>query len=176
MNRGIQGMPPSNAGAGPAAQKVNLGNGSPGGAIGGTAPAAVAGVKLGCVGCTGKPGGNGTAPQAAQVALGAPPPPAPAAARVASTASRTPPQVLYRPDPVYTADAKAQHITGVITVKIKVAANGAVTVLGLVNSLGHGLDESARACAAGIRFKPAMDASGTPVDWEGTVLITFQIA
>jgi len=176
MNRGMPGMPAANAGAGPAAQKVTLGNGSPGGAIGGTAPAAVAGVKLGCVGCTGKPGGNGTGPQAAQVALGAPPPPPPASARVASTAVRTAPQVLYKPDPVYTADAKALHITGVITVKIKVAANGAVTVLGLVNSLGHGLDESARKCAQGIKFKPAVDASGNPVDWEGTVQITFQIA
>ena len=175
MNRGMAGMPAANAGAGPAAQKVTLGNGSPGGAVGGTAPAAVAGVKLGCAGCTGKPGGNGTAPQAAQVALGAPPPPLPPSAQVAKSAVRTAPQVIYKPKAAYTAEATAQHIEGVITVKIKVAANGAVTVLGLVNSLGHGLDESAIACAKGIKFKPAVDASGNPVDWEGTVQITFQL-
>jgi hypothetical protein len=51
-----------------------------------------------------------------------------------------------------------------------------VTVLGLGNSLGHGLDEAAVATAKGIRFKPAVDASGAPVDWEGVVSITFQMA
>jgi TonB family protein len=89
---------------------------------------------------------------------------------------RTAPQVLYKPKPVYTADATSAHIEGTINVKVHVSATGAVTVLGLVNSLGHGLDESARQCAAGIRFKPAVDASGTPMDWDGVVAITFQIA
>jgi TonB family protein len=84
---------------------------------------------------------------------------------------------LYKPQPVYTAEAKNLHIEGTINVKIHVAANGAVTVLGISSgSLGHGLDESARQCAQGIRFKPAVDASGNPVDWDGVVSITFQIA
>jgi TonB family protein len=177
MNRGMSGMPPSNSGSGPPATKVTLGNGSPSGSIGGTAPAAVAGVKLGCVGCTGTGPGNGNKIQAAQVSLGAPPPPPPAATAIAKTSVRTAPQVLYKPQPVYTAEAKNLHIEGTVNVRIHVSATGVVTVLGISSgALGHGLNESAIACAKGIRFKPALDADGNPVDWDGLVSITFQIA
>ncbi len=89
---------------------------------------------------------------------------------------KTAPQVLFKPKPTYTAEATSQHIEGTVVVKIKVAASGAVTVVGVQNGLGHGLDESAIQCARGIRFKPAVDASGNPIDWEGVVNITFQMA
>jgi len=177
MNRGLSGMPPSNSGGGPPAKAVSLGNGSPKGQIGGTAVAKVEGVKIGgCIGCTGKPGGNGTGTQAAQISLGQAPPPLPTAARVTSNVVRTAPQVLFKPKPVYTAEATSLHIEGTIVVNVKVSASGTVTVLGLKNGLGHGLDESARQCAQGIRFKPAVDAAGNAVDWEGVVTITFQMA
>jgi protein TonB len=90
--------------------------------------------------------------------------------------TRTPPQVLYKPRPAYTEDATALHIEGVVTVKIRVAADGGVTVLGVQSGLGHGLDESAVRCAQGIRFKPALDASGAATDWEGVVTISFRMA
>jgi protein TonB len=178
MNRGMSGMPPTNSGGGPPATAVRMGNGSPGGSLGGTSPVAVAGVKLGgCIGCTGTGPGNGNRAQAAQVALGQAPPPPPAAVPVAGKAAvRTGPQVLFKPRPTYTADATAQHIEGTVTVKIKVSSSGAVTVVGVQNGLGHGLDESALRCAQGIRFRPAVDAAGNPTDWEGVVSITFQIA
>ena len=175
-NIGMPHMPASNSGAGVAgATKVNMGSGSPGGSTNGTVAVAVAGVKMGCVGCTGT-SGNGTKVQAAQIAVAtaAPPPAPPPAATKAPV--RTAPQVLYKPKPVYTSEATAKHIEGTINVKVRVAASGAVTVLGVVNSLGYGLDESAKQCAAGIRFKPAVDASGNPIEWEGVVSITFQMA
>jgi len=87
-----------------------------------------------------------------------------------------PPTVMYKPKPAYTADATAAHIEGTVTVKIHVSASGAVSVLGVVAGLGHGLDESARQAAQGIRFKPATDAAGNAVEWEGPVSIIFQIA
>ena len=176
MNRGLSGMPASNSGSGPAATKVNLGNGSPGGSISGTAPVAVAGVKLGCVGCTGTSPGNGNKIQAAQVALGGPPPPPPTAAAVTKASLKTTPVVTSKPTPVYTADARAQHIEGRVGVKVKMAANGVITVIGVTQGLGHGLDEEALRCARLIQFKPALDADGRPIDWEGVVYISFQIA
>jgi periplasmic protein TonB len=177
MNRGMSGMPPENSGGGPRATAVNMGNGSPGGKIGGTAPVAVAGVKMGCVGCTGDKPGNGTGnqPQQVQMAHLGVAPVAMATTAIKAPASH-PPQVLYKPKPAYTAEATSLHIEGTVTVRIHVSAGGAVSVIGVVSGLGHGLDQSAIAAAQAIRFKPATDAAGNSVDWEGPVNITFQIA
>jgi periplasmic protein TonB len=177
MNRGMAGMPATNSGGGPPAKAISLGNGSPGGQIGGTAVAKVEGVKIGgCIGCTGNGPGNGNKPQAAQVGLGQTLAAAPTPTQIAKTPMKTAPQVLFKPKPAYTAEATNQHIEGTVIVKIKVAASGAVTVVGVQSGLGDGLDESAVQCARGIRFKPAVDASGNPIDWEGVVNITFQMA
>jgi TonB family protein len=177
MNRGFAGMPAGNTGSG-APTKVTLGgSGQPNGSLNGGGPVAVQGVKLGIPGGTGQRGGNGTGVQAEQVSLGVkPPPPAAATASVSRVPTRSVPQLIYKPEPTYTAEAKAAHIEGSVKVKIKVAANGAVTVLGVEKGLGHGLDQAALQSAQGCRFKPAMDANGNPTDWEGVVSITFQIA
>jgi len=176
MDRGLGGMPPTNSGGGPPSKTVNLGNGSPGGQIGGTAVAKVEGVKIGgCVGCTGT-NGNGTKLQAAQIGLGQVQAVAPPATQIAKAKLSTPPQVLFKPKPAYTDEARNQHIEGTVYVNIKVSASGAVTVVGVKSGLGHGLDESAVRCAQGIRFKPAVDTAGNPIDWEGVVNITFQVA
>lgn len=175
LNRGMSGMPPSNSGGGPPATKITLGNGSPSGSIGGTAPMAVKGVKMGIIGGTGT-NGNGRGTSVQQVALGGAPPPPPPPVQAAKAPIRTAPQVLYKPKPAYTAEATAMHLEGTVTVKIRVSSTGTVTVVGVTSGLGHGLDESALRTAQGIRFKPAVDASGNPVDWEGIVNIVFQMA
>jgi TonB family protein len=77
---------------------------------------------------------------------------------------------------VYTAEATALHLEGVVSVKIRVSASGSVQIIGVTNGLGHGLDQSAERAVLGMHFKPAMDAQGNPVDWEGVVNITFQMA
>jgi periplasmic protein TonB len=175
LNRGMAGMPPENSGGGPRATKVQMGNGSPSGSIGGTAPVAVVGVPHGIIGGTGI-NGNGTGVQARQVQMATnAPPPQPVATHLASPLAH-PPSVLYKPKPAYTAEASSLHIEGTVTVKLRVSASGAVTIVGVVAGLGHGLDQSAVTAAQGIRFKPATDASGNPVDWEGPVNIIFQIA
>ena len=51
-----------------------------------------------------------------------------------------------------------------------------MTVLGVTNGLGHGLDESAVRAVQATRFRPAVDSNGSPVDWEGVVNISFQMA
>jgi len=91
-------------------------------------------------------------------------------------AGRSVPTVLFKPKPNYTAEATELRIEGAVKVKIRVSADGTVTVLGIPSGLGHGLDESATQCAEGIRFRPAVDASGQPVAWEGVVTITFQMS
>jgi TonB family protein len=171
-NRGVAGMPSSNTGAGrPTA--VNLaGSGSPGGANHGTGVQAVQGIKLGVAGGT----GPATA-HAGQVNLGqAVPPPMPKPAGPTSGPQRTAPTVLSKAKPEYTADAIQAHIEGVVTLHIKVLPNGSVEVVGVTNGLGHGLDESAKRAIMATKFKPATDASGNPIEWDGIVNIAFQLA
>ena len=175
--RGLSGMPSSNTGGGPPSAKVSLGSGQPNGSIGGTGARAVQGVKLGGVtGGTGTTPGNGIGSQTRQVSLAVNNTPPPPVTQVMHTAVRSAPQVLFKPKPVYTAEATAKHLEGTVSVRIKVSPAGTVTVLGVTNGLGSGLDESAQRAAQGIRFKPAVDASGNAVEWEGVVNIIFQMA
>jgi TonB family protein len=179
-HRGAPGMNEANNGHGPISQ-VNLGgSGNPnGGNLNGNGRTNVQGVRLGDPKGYGNPGGNGqgTAPPAL-IALGRPPQPAgDTRPSVQPLSKGKAPQVLYQPKPVYTADATANHVEGTIRVKIRVAATGQVTVLGMVGGgLGHGLDQSALNAAQAIRFRPALDATGNPTDWEGVVSVQFQIA
>lgn len=175
--RGLAGMPSSNNGGGPNSTKVSLGSGQPNGGLNGTGARAVAGVKLGVT--NGTPGGtgngNGTRPQ--QVALGqAPPPPAAASTSLAHLPARQGPQVLYKPRPAYTQAATQAKVEGVVSVRIRVSSAGSVSVLGVTNGLGYGLDESAMRAVQATRFKPAVDGNGNAVDWEGVVNISFQMA
>ena len=68
------------------------------------------------------------------------------------------------------------HLEGVVAVRLKVRADGGVQVEGVTSGLGHGLDEAAVQAVQGTRFKPATDASGAPVEWEGVVNVAFQLA
>ncbi len=176
--RGLAGMPSTNTGGGPPASAVNLGSGQPNGSLGGRGGVAVQGVKLGGV-TNGTLGGtgNGVGNRPATVQLGHnDPPPNPTAVRAERPPVRSGPQVLYKPRPTYTAEATAMHLEGVVSIRIRVSSAGAVSVVGVTNGLGHGLDESAIHAIQATRFKPAQDATGAPTDWEGVVNISFQIA
>jgi len=54
-------------------------------------------------------------------------------------------------------------------------ATGAIRVIGVVASLGHGLDQAAEQAATQIRFKPAQ-RDGTPADFPATLRIQFRLA
>ncbi len=173
---GMPGMPGSNTGSGPHAVNVSLGSGSPNGTnLAATSPRPVAGVAMGCVGCTGPL--NSKATQIHNVAMNTAPLARPVEQpRVQSSAAKSAPTVVYKPEPVYTEEAKAMHLEGSVSVRIRVTAAGTVEVLGIEHGLGHGLDQAAETAAAGTRFKPALDASGNPVPWEGVVLVKFQMS
>ena len=177
-NAGQPGMQASNTGRGPVSAVSLGGNGQPNGSIGGGGVRAVAGVKLGGV-TGGAPGGRGngvgtSAPQ--QVALGHAPEPPTATTVAVKAATKTAPTVIFKPAPVYTEEARAQHIEGSVTVHIRVTASGQVQVIGVTSGLGHGLDQSALQVCQGMKFRPAVDANGNPVDWEGNVKVSFQLA
>lgn len=84
-------------------------------------------------------------------------------------------EILSKPRPAYTEDARRQRIEGEILLKILFAASGEVRVLSTVRGLGHGLDESAIAAAEAIRFRPA-ERAGIAVDSTAIVHIVFQLA
>lgn len=172
---GMAGMKASNSGNGPHASAVNLGSGSPNSSnMNGRDNAAgtVKGVKL----------GSGTGPltsknyaAVAPVQLGTPPPVAARQTVASSLSAATPPKVTYKPNPVYSDDAKEHHIEGDAVVRVIFHANGSMEVLGLVRGLGHGLDEPALAAARGVRFQPALDAGGHPIDFPTNVIVHFII-
>jgi TonB family protein len=152
---------------------VGLG-GSPTGSPRGTGSVQSVGLPHG-----GVPGGTGTetARAASQVNLAqAAPPPAPKPAPVASLVQPKPAKVVAKPKPEYTAEARQLHIEGVVTLRIRVQPDGEVQVLGVVNGLGHGLDESAKRAIMATRFEPATDGYGHAVAWDGIVNVTFQLA
>jgi TonB family protein len=155
LGRGVPGM--SGSGSGPHATAVSMGNGLQGGTNLNGRSSSVTAVKPVTIGGT--------------VA----PPSAPKVASVAGAVA-SPPKVLYKPTPTYTAEAKSMHLEGNVSLKIRVTASGAVEVISVVHGLGHGLDESARQATMATRFKPAVDGEGRPVDWEGTVVVNFQLS
>jgi TonB family protein len=83
--------------------------------------------------------------------------------------------VVSKPIPEYTSEAKQLKVQGDVILRVTFTANGQVIVLGVVQGLGHGLDEEARRVAQQIRFRPAT-RNGQAVDKTTTVTITFQLA
>ncbi len=170
LGRGLSGA--AGSGNGPSATKVNLGNGSAGGSIHGAGLATVTGIPHGV------PGGTGPAAVATQVNLGqaVAPQSLPKAAAAVAPLQRTEPKVIYKPRPEYTDEARQLHIEGTITLRIRVAPNGSVTVLSVVNDLGHGLADSAKRAILATKFEPATDTTGQPIAWDGVVYVAFQLA
>ena len=103
------------------------------------------------------------------------PTPAPAnVARKTADERVTPAEVVFKPTPDYSAEARAQRIEGTVTLEVEFSASGQVRVLRVVRGLGYGLDEMAVRAAEQIRFKPAL-AGGKPVDFTANVQIVFHL-
>jgi TonB family protein len=86
-----------------------------------------------------------------------------------------PVEIVFKPTPEYTDDARSARIEGTVSLELEFTAAGDVRVLRVVRGLGHGLDEAAQRAALRIRFKPAQSDSG-PVDSRATVHITFRLS
>jgi TonB family protein len=88
----------------------------------------------------------------------------------------SPPQVLDKPKPEYTAEGRSLKIEGDVVIDLVFLANGTVQINKVTSGLGHGLDEGAIKAAEHIHFKPATDQSGTPVDFPARVRIEYRLA
>jgi TonB family protein len=96
-------------------------------------------------------------------------PAAPAAAKI------VPAEILSKPTPIYTEEARAQRIEGEVLLQVVLEASGKLRVLKIVHGLGHGLDDAAVNAAQQIRFKPALQ-DGQPSDSTVVLHIIFQLA
>jgi len=95
--------------------------------------------------------------------------------QVESGPATTPVEILYKPNPVYTAEARQLKLEGEVLLQVMFGANGQLQVDRVVRGLGHGLDEAAVAAADKIRFKPAQ-RNGSPVDSTAVVHVVFELA
>jgi TonB family protein len=126
---------------------------------------------------SGVPGGTGTHGNVKTGGFGE----AKAAAPVQTAQNRpaapvtTPVEILFKPKPVYTAEARGLRLEGQVAIEVVFLADGSVKVVRVVHGLGHGLDEAAAQAAQQVRFRPAT-RSGTPVDTNATIYITFQLS
>jgi TonB family protein len=84
-------------------------------------------------------------------------------------------EIVFKPTPEYTDEARSARIEGTVSLELEFTAAGEVRVLRVVRGLGHGLDEAAQRAAVRMRFKPAQ-SDGRPVDSRATVHITFRLS
>jgi TonB family protein len=99
----------------------------------------------------------------------------PKIAQADSGPATTPVEITYKPNPVYTQEARDLKLEGEVLLEVNFSANGSLHVNRVVRGLGHGLDEAAVAAANKIRFKPAL-RFGTPADSTAVVHVSFQMA
>jgi len=83
-------------------------------------------------------------------------------------------EILFKPAPAYTEEARVLKIEGDVLLEVEFTAASEVHVVRVVRGLGHGLDEAAVDAARRIRFKPAQ-SNRRPVDFKTTVHIVFRL-
>ncbi|MGB9285340.1 MAG: energy transducer TonB [Candidatus Sulfotelmatobacter sp.] len=93
----------------------------------------------------------------------------------ASGPATIPVEITYKPQPVYTDEARSLKLEGEVLLEVMFGADGTLHVNRVVRGLGHGLDEAAVAAANKMRFKPAL-RMGQPVDSTAVVHVLFQLA
>jgi TonB family protein len=99
----------------------------------------------------------------------------PKIAQADSGPASTPVEITFKPNPLYTDEARRLKLEGEVLLDVSFSANGTLHVNRVVRGLGHGLDEAAVAAANKIRFKPAL-RNGQPMDSTAVVHVTFQLA
>jgi TonB family protein len=99
----------------------------------------------------------------------------PKLAQLDSGPATTAVEITYKPQPVYTDEARNLKLEGEVLLEVMFNANGTLHVNRVVRGLGHGLDEAAISAANKMRFKPAL-RMGQPVDSTAVVHVVFQLA
>jgi TonB family protein len=86
----------------------------------------------------------------------------------------TPVEIISKPKPIYTQEARNLHLEGEVSIEVVFSASGSVDVVRVVRGLGHGLDQAAQQAASQIRFHPGT-RDGVPVDTRATIHIVFEL-
>jgi len=86
-----------------------------------------------------------------------------------------PVEIVYKPRPLYTPEARQLRLEGEVLLEVVFTASGSLQVNRIVKGLGHGLDDSARAAAQRIQFRPAR-RNGEPYDCAALVHMVFELA
>ncbi len=99
---------------------------------------------------------------------------APAARPHTAEAAFTPVEILSKPKPTYSQEARDLKLEGQVSLDVVFLATGSIKIVRVVHGLGHGLDEAAQQAAQRVRFRPAT-RGGVPVDTNATIYITFEL-
>jgi TonB family protein len=83
-------------------------------------------------------------------------------------------EILEKPKPDYSDEARRLRIEGDVVLRVTFEASGAIVVHGVLEGLGHGLDEAAMVAARRIKFKPAR-RNGEPVDLTAILRVVFRL-
>ncbi len=83
-------------------------------------------------------------------------------------------QITSRPEPLYTEEARKNQITGSVSLRMVLNANGSVSNISPLSRLPDGLTEKAIAAARQIRFSPA-EKDGRKVSQYVTIQYNFNI-
>ncbi|MGA9208282.1 MAG: energy transducer TonB [Terriglobales bacterium] len=100
---------------------------------------------------------------------------APAARPLQRKPNLQPVEIVFKPRPVYTPEARRLHVQGEVLLDVVFTASGSLRVNRVVKGLGHGLDDAALVAAQHIRFRPAL-RDGQPYDSAALVHIVFELA
>jgi TonB family protein len=123
----------------------------------------------------GRPGATGTVVNAGFATATSAPRSSSAVPRSPEVVSEKPVEVLSKPRPDYTDEARRMRVEGDVLLRVLFTSSGSARVLDVIRGLGYGLDENAIRAAEQIRFKPAQHG-GQPVDSTVIVHIAFQLA
>ena len=93
----------------------------------------------------------------------------------ASNTPTNPVEIVSKPKPTYTDEARHMKLEGEVLVEVVFAADGRVHAVRVVRGLGHGLDEAALRAAEQIKFKPAQ-REGHAVDSTAVLHVIFEVA
>jgi protein TonB len=87
---------------------------------------------------------------------------------------RTPPKVVYAPDPTYPKAARRDRVQGTVVVQLHLDAEGAAHEIKVVRGLRPDLDASAIEAVGSWKFEPAKD-NGKPVSATINVEVAFRL-
>lgn len=96
-------------------------------------------------------------------------------APVEKKAQLEPVEILYKPRPAYTDEARRKRVEGEVLLDVVFEASGSLHVRRVVKGLGYGLDDNALAAAQRIQFRPAR-RDGQPYDCAALVHIVFELS